>query len=102
MAMSSGGMRFFAGLGITRVFDELGGAGGSTGSGIAFVINLLIAGVVCLFGVFARKGQKWAFIVGMVLYAADGLIFLLAGQMLSLAFHGLVLFFIFRGFRELS
>jgi hypothetical protein len=102
ISMSGGNWQFFAGLGITQVLDALGGVGGSAGHAITFVMNLFIAGVVCLFGVFARKGMKWAFIVGMILYAGDAIIFLLAGEIRSVLFHGLVLFFIFRGVRDLA
>jgi hypothetical protein len=101
IAMSGGNWQFFAGLGITQVLDAIGGIGGSAGHAVALVINLFIAGVVCLFGYFARQGQKWAFIVGMILYAGDGVIFLLAGDIRSVAFHGVVLFFIIRGFTQL-
>jgi hypothetical protein len=101
ISMGGGNWHFFAGLGITEVLDVLGGVGGSAGHAVALVINLLIAGVVCVFGYFARQSQKWAFLVGMILYAGDAVIFLLAGDIRSVLFHGLVLFFIFRGFSQL-
>src|SRR5438874_4952356 len=89
IAMSGGNWQFFLGLGVSQVLDAIGGFGGSAGHVIALIMNLFIAGVVSLFGIFARKGQKWAFLVGMILYAGDGIIFIMAGEIRSVIFHGL-------------
>jgi hypothetical protein len=80
-------VHFVAGMGITRTL------------GIAGAI--LAAGIMALFGFFARQGQKWAFLVGGGLYALDAVLLVQAGDMFSAAFHGLILFFIFRGFMDL-
>lgn len=64
---------------------------------IAFAINLAAAGFFVLMGLVARRGHIWAFIVGMVLYAVDGLIFLLVGDWWSIAFHLFALWGLFRG-----
>jgi hypothetical protein len=37
--------------------------------------DVVVAGVFVLFGVFATKKHLWAFIVGMILYALDGMFF---------------------------
>ncbi|HTC93295.1 MAG TPA: hypothetical protein VK699_07580 [Terriglobales bacterium] len=102
ISMSGGGWHFIVGMGITQVVDGIGSLTGSSGTAIAFVINLFIAGIVALFGVFARKGQKWAFLVGMILYALDGVLLLVASDFLSVAFHAYALFSIFRGFKSLD
>jgi hypothetical protein len=47
----------------------------------------------------ASKGAGWAFIVGMVVYGLDALIMLWATDWLSLAFHGLALYFMYRGWQ---
>lgn len=87
------------GLGVTYVgawfFSEMGVLGvlltiGST----AFV-----AAFFALLGYFARQRKTWAFVLGIVLYAADGLIFLVFQDWLSLAFHVYVIYSIWRGFR---
>jgi hypothetical protein len=86
------GVRFIIGLGFTQVIDyELGGT-------TALLLDLLIAGLFVLFGVFATKGHRWAFVVGMVLFALDGLILLLRSNWLGVAFHVFVLYCLFRGF----
>jgi hypothetical protein len=97
---------FVVGLGVTQVFDAVGRAaaetGGSVGTavrGAAFVLDLFAAGVFALFGFLAGKRMGWAFVVGMALYALDGLLFLLVGDILSIAFHAFALVGIFVGLR---
>jgi len=92
-----GGVHFVIGLGITQVFDVLTKPFGGTGIVLDVVINGTVAAVVCLFGVFASKGQKWAFLVGMVLYGMDGLLLLLGGDYFSVAFHAYAIYAISRG-----
>ena len=65
------------------------------------IINGIVAGVFVLFWQFARKGQKWAFLVGMVLYAADGLLLVLFKDILSVAFHAYALYRMSSGFKAL-
>lgn len=99
-ALSGGNWRFFAGLGITQVVDEIVKATelGTTGTAIAFIFDLLIAGLFFIFGLLARKRYHWAFILGMIVYALDALIFLIAQEFLSIAFHAFALFQIYKGF----
>ncbi len=105
IVLFQGQWTFAIGLGITQVIDEIGlaladGAGnpGAIMAG-AFVMDLLAASVFVLFGVFARQRKSWAFITGMALYAIDGLIFLVAGDVLSVGFHVFGLWGIFGGLR---
>jgi hypothetical protein len=97
-AFSGSSWRFIIGLGVTQIFDALGVHIGGSGKVVALALDLLAAGMFVLFGIFANKGQAWAFIVGMVLFALDGLIFLLGPDWLGVAFHVLVLYWLFRGF----
>jgi hypothetical protein len=91
-ALTGAGFGFIVALGITQIVDQYGG-------GLAVVLNVLIAGLFIMFGVFANKGHLWAFIVGMLLYALDGVIFAMVGQWLAAAFHAFVLFCLFNGLR---
>jgi hypothetical protein len=105
MAFAGQSWRFIFGLGITQIIDEF--ASQMTGSGkvIALALNVAVAGIFVLFGFFAHKGHTWAFIVGMVLFALDGVILVLASAWLGVAFHAYVLFRLFQGFtacRELK
>lgn len=100
VALSGKGWGFILGLGITQLIDAIAAAGlGSTGVAVAIVLDVLVAGLFVLFGIFANKGHIWAFIVGMILYAADGLIFLIAQDWLGLGFHAFALLCLFGGLR---
>jgi len=96
---------FIVGLGTTQVVDaialELAQQFGSVWKFIGLMFNVIIAGVFCFFGVFSRKKHSWAFILGMVLYALDGLLFLLVQDFLSLGFHAFALFCIFSGLKAM-
>lgn len=101
--LAGGQWGFIVGLGVTQFADAVGAAiaeevGGGVGlRATVFVFDAFVAGFFVLFGVLARKHHTWAFVTGMVLYAADGLLFLLVGDWLSLAFHGFALFGLFGG-----
>ena len=97
-AFSGSDWRFFLGLGITQIFDAIGTEISSGGKLVALLLDLMAAGIFILFGVFAHKRHSWAFIVGMVLFGLDGLIFLLATEWLGFGFHVFALYCLFRGF----
>lgn len=100
IALSGKGMAFVLGLGITQVIDGVANSmGGSAGMIVAVILDLLVAGMFIMFGVFGRKHHTWSFIAGMILYAFDALIFLAGAGWLSLGFHGFALFCIFTGLR---
>jgi hypothetical protein len=97
--------RFIIGLGITQIIDVFGSNLGAAGKGVAIALDLVAAGVLVLFGIFANKGHSWAFIVGMILFVLDGVIFLIAQDWLGVGFHAFILYCLFRGFmacRELK
>jgi hypothetical protein len=92
-----GNFHFVVGLGVTSVVDALAKQAGSAGVVLDLIINGCIAGLFILFGSFASKAQKWAFLVGMALYALDGLLLLTARDILSVAFHAYALYCLYRG-----
>jgi len=102
VSVSGGGFRFIFGLGATQVVDALAHRAGQSGIALDLIINGLLAGLFVLFWNFARKGQKWAFIIGMTLYALDGLILIPFADYLALAFHAYVLWRIYGGFNAAS
>jgi len=69
---------------------------------IGLAISIVIAGIVALFGLFANRGKKWAFIVGMALYGLDTLIMLAFQEWMGLLFHALFLYGLFGGLQALS
>lgn len=99
---------FILGLGITQVIDAIAGvvAEQLAGAallihGIALALDLGIAGLFALCGWLGRRHYAWALVLGMVLYALDGVIFVLVGSWLSVGFHLFALLAIFGGLRAL-
>jgi hypothetical protein len=106
--LSGGELNFVVGLGLTQVIDGIAGVIAKEAKDaemvvrvVAFGLDVVIAGFVVGFGVLARKGFDWAFLVGMVLYAIVGLIFLLVQAWLSIGFHVFALFCIWAGLKAL-
>lgn len=97
IAVFGGGVRLIVGLGITSVADSLSSESGAMAKTISFVFTLLMAGLLVIFGILARKFFHWAFIVGMAVYALDGLLLLVAQDYLGVAFHAFVLFLLSKG-----
>jgi hypothetical protein len=97
LSMSGAGIRFIFGLGVAQVVDAIAHQAGQTGFVLDLIINGFFAGVLILFWNFARKGQQWAFIVGMALYALDGVIMLSFHDYLAVAFHGYALYRMYLG-----
>ena len=89
--------RFILGLGVTQVVQELSEHSPSADV-TAGLISLAVIGLFAFFGSQAVKGRGWAFIAGMVLYALDGVIFLLAQDWAGVGFHAFALVMIGRGF----
>lgn len=94
--------QFIFGLGITQLVDFLASRAGGAGFVLDLIINGCVAAVFVVFWNFARKGHKWAFIVGMALYALDGLLMLLFKALLGVAFHAVALFSMYGGARALG
>ncbi|MGA2415402.1 MAG: hypothetical protein ABSF59_13190 [Candidatus Sulfotelmatobacter sp.] len=92
-----GNFHFVVGLGVTSVVDALAKQAGNAGVVLDLIINGCVAGLFILFGSFASKAQKWAFLVGMALYALDGFLLLTARDILSVAFHAYALYCLYRG-----
>ena len=91
-------LNFVVGLIITQVFDLLAKQG-TISMAVAIIIDIVLTGVIAMFGVYANRGKAWAFIAGMIVYALDGMLIFISIDFFSLAFHALALFFIFRGYQ---
>lgn len=89
--------RFILGLGVTQFIDALGAQLHGPTALITLGLNVLVTGIFVLFGFFAAKGHLWAFILGIICFLLDGLIFLLAQDWLGVGFHAFILFFLIRG-----
>jgi hypothetical protein len=104
-----GGITFVVGLGITQFVDGFAyGAARDMPAyailfkGIGFIISVVISSVFVLFGLFASRGHKWAFITGMVLYALDAILMLVFKAYLGLGFHLFFLWLLYGGLRALN
>ena len=93
-----GGFHFILGLGITQVVDAVAKGIGEAGIVLDLIINGFVAAVFVLFWSFGKKAQKWAFVVGMIVYLLDGLLLLAFKDILSVAFHAYALYMIYRGY----
>lgn len=93
-----GNLTFVIGLGATKFGDELLDDPGGLQI-LGWVIIAIITGVYLLMGYLSLQKKNWAFIVGMILYFIDALIFLLFPDYLSIGFHAYALYRIFVGFK---
>jgi purine-cytosine permease-like protein len=68
------------------------------------VIDLVVAGIFALIGLFTQNGSKIALVIGMVLYGADMLLMLLnpAPNIVYILVHGLFLYYLFNAYRQFA
>jgi hypothetical protein len=85
------------GLGITLLFDAIGEDAGGTLRYVMLVGDVVAIAIFALFGYLANQRQTWAFIVGMGLYALDGLLLLYFRSWIGVAIHAFALFAMFGG-----
>ena len=106
LILLNGGETFFViGLGVTLAADILARSIALEApelttlvTGISFGFDVVVALIVCGFGWLSRKRHLWAFALGMVLYALDGLLFVLIEDWMSVGFHAFALFCMGNGF----
>ena len=87
------------GLAVTRIRAE-------GQMGVVLAINAIAIGIFVALGFFASRGSKAAFFIGLLLYGGDTALLLLsenpALHVVSIIVHGIFLFSIFKGFRQLN
>ncbi len=97
--LSAKGVYFILGLAISQIIDgiviELTGD-------INYFISLFAPVLFALFGFFAFKLNRWAFIVGSIIYTIDGLIYLYFREWFAAGFHVIVLYKLFQGYKEIT
>jgi hypothetical protein len=111
ISITGASFTFVIGLGATQIIDALAnllatdlGGGNATVivKGAGLFVNLIIAGIIALFGYFAVKGKRWALITGMILYLADAVLLLVFKDWLGVLFHGWALFSLYKGLSILT
>jgi len=100
---------FVAGLALTQIIDAIMsllakdlGPGWGLLRTVGVGIDLVIAGAFVLIGYVGRKGHRWPIIVGMVLYALDGILLLLFRDFFAAAFHGWALYGVWTGLKAMQ
>lgn len=107
--LARGNVSFVIGLGVTQILDgiagafaqEIGGRAAHVIKGIGLAADVVVALVFVLIGRFANKRCGWAFVLGMIIYALDGLLFLPFQDWLSIGFHVFALLCILSGYTSL-
>jgi hypothetical protein len=103
ISLSGSDWAFMVSLGVTQLIDAVAkGVAAEAGWGfkvVAFVFDVVAAGVFAVLGYFAVKRNQWAFVAGIALYGLDALVCALVGLWFGLAFHAFALFSIFGGYK---
>ena len=99
IALAGGHYAFLAGLAVSQIADVVAAHLGLAGPYFSVGIDLVMAVFVCGFGYLASQGSRIALVIGMTLYALDGLIFLWLSAYAPAAFHAFVLYQIAQGWR---
>ena len=109
ISMLEGGLTFVIGLGLTQLVDAFARIfsndvpdGALIFKVIGLVISVGIASIFAMFGYFAGKGERWAFIVGMILYALDALLLLVFTDWIGFFFHLYFLWGLWNGLKALD
>jgi hypothetical protein len=92
---------FVIGLGISQILDGIGLAYGEKGKWMAGIVNYVITIAFFALAIFAKKKRSWAYLIGMIFYGLDGLIFFAVKDYLGVAFHIFVLVQVYIGWRAL-
>jgi hypothetical protein len=101
------GAVFLVGLAVTPVIKVFAAGLGPQYEGVGTGLSVAVAAMFAMFGYFAWKRQSWSFIAGMILYGLDAALLVglavmtnsLPNVWLMVAFHMLVLVWIFRGWQ---
>jgi hypothetical protein len=106
--LAKGGFSFVIGLGMPQIVEAIAMALTEEHPQASIILKIIVlifaaifAGVFALFGWLASKKHGWAFIVGMILYSLDGLIFILVKDWMSIAFHIFAFICILTGYLNL-
>ncbi len=98
ISLAHGDFSFFFGLGFTQLLDGIATEAGH-GAGIAVAFSVIVSAFYVMFGYFACRHAKWAFITGILLYSFDLLLCLLVQYWPGVAVHVIALFMIGGGLK---
>lgn len=100
-------LNFMIGLATTQIIDgiviivktEYPGTPAVIATVVGLIVNALIVGLFMLIWWLAKRGNRPIYVVGMVLYFLDGLLFLLGADWLGIGFHAFFLFMLWGGYQ---
>jgi hypothetical protein len=84
-------------LGITQWVDGTTSGFNASMTPNALIIDILVAGVLALFGLMARRGSDIAFVVGIFLYVIDAMLSIGVRDFFGFGVHLIALFFLVKG-----
>jgi hypothetical protein len=102
LIQSGGSWSFVFGLGLTAGVDYLAQNAAGLGQLLAWAFNAAVIGAFVVFGHSARKGHRWAYLIGLTVYAADTLLVLASKDWLAVAVHVFGLLCILNGLSALN
>ena len=109
VALFDGTVSFVIGLGLTQIIDGLVlflaediSEASATIRIFGLIFSVTVSGLFAAFGFFGGKGHRWAFWVGMVLYALDGLLMFIYKDWLGFGFHLFLLWGLFNGLKAVG
>ncbi|POY34985.1 hypothetical protein C3K47_17150 [Solitalea longa] len=88
---------FILGLGFTQLIDGAIISAFGSYNFVALFLDFIFVGLFVFLAFMAKKMNKWAFIVGGVIYFLDALIFLAAKEWFAFGFHLFVLYILYKG-----
>jgi hypothetical protein len=97
--LAAKGVFFIVGLAISQIIDGI--VFEITGD-INYFISLIAPILFAVFGYFAFKLKRWAFIAGSLVYILDGLIYLYFQEWLATGFHIFILYNLYKGYKEIT
>lgn len=108
--MAGSDTTFVIGLGLTQFIDgitrglaeDVGSPSGPVITAFAILLDIAIAGIFVLLGIFGRKRHTKVVLMGMVLYFMDALIFVWVQDWFAILFHGLMLISLWNGYRAIG
>ncbi len=99
LMLSNSNYSMVIGLGVTQLMDGIASTMESkAATGIALGLDVVVVGFLIGIGFLSRK-NRIVFLIGIILYALDSLIYVMMSDWLSVAFHAFVLVKMFAGFK---
>jgi hypothetical protein len=109
ISIFNGSLYFVVGLGATLFVDVVAAQLasqmpeiGTLARAFGLILSLVISGIFGLFGYLAGKGQRWAFLAGMVAYGLDAILMLAFQEWIGFLFHLYFLWGLWNGLRALN